>query len=61
MSDDAGESSEQKMRRTFEERRGAPFTEEEWEEAKRNLVGIFLMIGTPTLSETDDDPAGGEH
>jgi hypothetical protein len=49
VSDDAGgerPSSEEKMRRAFETRRGTPFTEEEWEEAKRNLVGLFLMLGT---------------
>jgi hypothetical protein len=51
-------SSEEKMRRAFEARRGAPFTDEEWEEAKRNLVGLFLMMGTDDLSSADDDPSG---
>lgn len=49
------------MRRTFEERRGTPFTDEEWEEAKRNLVGLFLAIGlggvTTSEDEPDDDPS----
>jgi hypothetical protein len=49
-------SSEQKMRRTFEARRGAAFTDEEWEEAKRNLVGVFLMMGTRDVTPSDDDP-----
>ena len=48
---------EQKMRRTFEARRGVPFTDEEWEEAKRNLVGLFLMMGTRDLADTDDEPS----
>ena len=48
-------SSEQKMRRAFEARRGTPFTNEEWEEAKRNLVGLFLMFGTDDLSPSDPD------
>jgi hypothetical protein len=48
-------SSELKMRRAFEARRGTPFTDEEWEEAKRNLVGLFLMIGTADPA-SDDDP-----
>lgn len=41
------------MRRAFETRRGAPFTDDEWEEAKRNLVGIFLMLGTDAQSPDD--------
>lgn len=45
------------MRRTFEARRGVPFTDEEWEEAKRNLVGLFLMMGTRDLADTDDEPS----
>lgn len=53
---DAKLSSEQKMRRTFEARRGAAFTDEEWEEAKRNLVGVFLMIGTRDVTPSDDEP-----
>lgn len=55
MNDDSGEvSSEQKMRRAFETRRGTPFTDEEWEEAKRNLVGLFLMFATNDNSSSDD-------
>lgn len=50
-------SSEQKMRRTFEARRGVPFSDEEWEEAKRNLVGLFLMMGTRDVAGTDDETA----
>jgi hypothetical protein len=52
---DGATSSEQKMRRTFEARRGVPFSDEEWEEAKRNLVGLFLMMGTRDVSSADDD------
>lgn len=54
--DDGVSSSERKMRRAFEERRGTPFSDEEWEEAKRNLVGLFLMMGTQDVSP-DEDPA----
>jgi hypothetical protein len=54
MDDDGGSPSEQKMRRKFEERRGEPFTDEEWEEAKRNLVGLFLMMGTHDVSPDDE-------
>lgn len=57
MDDDGGSSSERKMRRKLEERRGAPFTDEEWEEAKRNLVGLFLMMGTRDVSPEDDEPS----
>lgn len=53
--DDRNPSSEQKMRRTFEARRGFPFSDEEWEEAKRNLVGLFLMMGTRDASPAEDD------
>jgi hypothetical protein len=53
--DDRGLSSEQKMRRTFEARRGVAFTDEEWEEAKRNLVGLFLMMGTRQDAGADDE------
>jgi hypothetical protein len=53
--DDREESSEQKMRRTFEARRGFPFSDEEWEEAKRNLVGLFLMMGTRDVTPADDE------
>lgn len=52
---DRKESSEQKMRRTFEARRGLPFTDEEWDEAKRNLVGLFLMMGTRDATADEDD------
>lgn len=58
MSDDDGGtafSTEQKMRRAFEARRGAAFSDEEWEEAKRNLVGLFLMFGTGGAA-SDDEP-----
>ena len=51
-----GLSSEQKMRHAFEARRGAPFSDEEWEEAKRNLVGIFLMMGTRDVSPDEENP-----
>jgi hypothetical protein len=51
------QSSEEKMRRAFETRRGAPFTEEEWDEAKRNLVGLFLMLGMEG-PPSDDGPSG---
>lgn len=51
-------SSEQKMRRRFEARRGTPFTDEEWEEAKRNLVGLFLMFGTNEVSPEDEGSTG---
>jgi hypothetical protein len=44
------------MRRTFEARRGMPFSDEEWEEAKRNLVGLFLMMGTRDADPADDEP-----
>ena len=59
MSDDSegGTSTEQKMRRTFEERRGVAFSDEEWEEAKRNLVGLFLMMGTSEVTGSDDEPS----
>lgn len=60
VSDDGEEkapSSEEKMRRAFEARRGAPFSEEEWEEAKRNLVGLFLMFGTSGSSSEDEPPS----
>ena len=57
--DDGSTSAEQKMRRTFEARRGAPFSDEEWEEAKRNLVGLFLMMGTRDTDSTDDPSAHG--
>lgn len=55
--DDADDrtSSEQKMRRAFEARRGTPFSDEEWEEAKRNLVGLFLMMGTRDVSPDEED------
>jgi hypothetical protein len=43
--DSAPITSEQKMRLALEARRGTPFTDEEWDEAKRNLVGMFLMMG----------------
>ena len=43
-------TSEQKMRRAFEARRGAPFTDEEWEEAKRNLVSLFLTMGADDVT-----------
>lgn len=59
MSEEPGadaESSEQKMRRALEARRGEPFTEEEWEEAKRNLVGLFLMMGLGGTTTSDDEP-----
>lgn len=55
-SDDSVTPGERKMRHALEARRGAPFTEEEWEEAKRNLVGLFLMIGTSDASPEDGDP-----
>lgn len=42
------------MRRALEARRGTPFTDEEWEEAKRNLVGLFLMLGLEGSVESDD-------
>jgi hypothetical protein len=48
-------SSEEKMRRAYEARRGVPFTDEEWEEAKRNLVGLILMMGTRDVSPDDDE------
>lgn len=57
MSDETGNarsSSEQKMRHALEARRGIPFTDEEWDEAKRNLVGMFLMLGLEDTSEPDD-------
>ena len=53
-------ASEEKMRRTFEARRGAPFTDEEWDEAKRNLVGLFLMLGTGAAASDDGTSAGEE-
>lgn len=43
------------MRRALEARRGTPFTDEEWDEAKRNLVGMFLMLGLHDPSSPDDD------
>lgn len=55
--EDGPPSSEQKMRRAFEERRGTPFSDEEWEEAKRNLVGIFLMMGTRDVTPEEENPA----
>lgn len=48
-------STELKARRAFEARRGTPFTDEEWEEAKRNLVGIFLMIGLGSEDQDAED------
>ena len=69
MSDETGgdsQSSEQKMRRALEARRGTPFTEEEWDEAKRNLVGMFRCSACrtrrrPTMivpeSESFSDPS----
>ena len=57
MSDEPGSgesSSEQKMRRALEARRGSPFTDEEWDEAKRNLVGMFLMMGLEDTSEPEN-------
>lgn len=56
MSDDPTDekTTEQKMRSAFEARRGAPFTEEEWEEAKRNLVGLMLMFGTRDATPSDN-------
>ena len=54
---DRGTASEQKMRSTFEARRGFPFSDEEWEEAKRNLVGLFLMMGTRDANNADDESA----
>jgi hypothetical protein len=54
---DRGTASEQKMRRTFEARRGVPFSDEEWEEAKRNLVGLFLLMGTRDVDPEDDEYA----
>jgi hypothetical protein len=48
-------SSEQKMRRALEARRGTPFTETEWEEAKRNLVGVFLTLGLDAASPIDGE------
>jgi hypothetical protein len=57
MNDDSSKpsSAELKARRAFEARRGEPFTEEEWEEAKRNLVGIFLMLGLDSDDRADDE------
>ena len=52
-------ASEEKMRRAFEVRRGAPFSDDEWEEAKRNLVGIFLMLGTD--AQPPDDVSSDEN
>ena len=59
MSDDETKdppSSEEKMRRAFEARRGTPFTDDEWEEAKRNLVGLFLMFGTTANGSDEEEP-----
>lgn len=53
-------SSEEKLRRTFEARRGAPFTDEEWDEAKRNLVGLFLMLGTGGAASDEGTSADEE-
>lgn len=50
------DSSEQKMRSRLEARRGAPFTDQEWEEARRNLVGLFLLIGTTDPSDPNGMP-----
>jgi hypothetical protein len=52
--DQDSNSSEQKMRRALEARRGSPFTDEEWDEAKRNLVGMFLMMGLEDTSEPEN-------
>lgn len=63
VSDEPGSNSssgEQKMRRALEARRGAPFTDAEWDEAKRNLVGMFLMLGLEDTSEPDDERSGEE-
>jgi hypothetical protein len=46
--------SEQKMRLALEARRGTAFTDEEWDEAKRNLLGLFVAFslgGMPTEDE----------
>ena len=63
MSDEPGSNSssgEQKMRRALEARRGAPFTDAEWDEAKRNLVGMFLVLGLQDTSAADDEDSGTE-
>lgn len=60
MSDDSDTGvspSEQKMRLALEARRGTPFTEQEWDEAKRNLVGLFLAFG---LHKAGDHESGEE-
>jgi hypothetical protein len=48
-------SSEEKMRSAFEARRGTPFSDEEWEEAKRNLVSLFLTLGADDVAGSDDE------
>lgn len=53
---DGVETTELKARRAFEKRRGSPFTDEEWEEAKRNLVAVFLMLGAEDAGPQTPEP-----
>ena len=57
MTDDPNQPlpTELKLRRAFEKRRGAAFTDEEWDEAKRNLVGLMLTLGMRDASDAEDE------
>jgi hypothetical protein len=40
---DEREAAERRARRSFEVRKGLPYTDEEWREAKANLVAFFRI------------------
>ncbi len=55
---DEREAAERRARESVEARKGSPYTDEEWREAKANLVAFFrIAIEWQLQAEKQDTPA----